>query len=176
VLKNFGEATGAPDRKTADQYGLDLLWADWSRRQEEWSYHQKYVPEAFRQDLEERPYFRTLWSEEDGRRTEHYYIEDLRLVMWRYCNRHWDAPASANISQPGRQKGFAMRGAKIRELRNQLGLSQRVLGEECKPPVSARKIMRAEQGHRMAEGFPENLAATFSRLGIPITTHDLLRK
>jgi hypothetical protein len=40
--------------------------ADWSRRQEEWSYHQKYVPEAFRQDLEERPYFRTLWSEEDG--------------------------------------------------------------------------------------------------------------
>jgi hypothetical protein len=170
-LKKFGKAIREPDHDSVirepDRDSIfNRLWNDPNLRTG--------------QGLSD-PHFRTLLDwQEDGSFIEQRFIQDVGGVLVQYCKVYWrPAPASRKIERPGRRKGFAMRGSKIRELRNKLGLTQRALAGECKPPVSAREIMRAERGQRMAEGLPENLAATFTRLlrlDTPITARDLLRK
>lgn len=164
VLKDFGDAVGAPDRKIADQYGLDEIWKDQKRRQEEWDSRQQGVPEIFRQELEGGWRFKVLGPG--------HYIEDVRGAMLRYCEAYWDVPASRKISRPGRRKALELNGAKVSELRNNLGLSQRALAQACQPEVSVFKIIRAEKG-RATEGLLQNLATTFSRLGQPVKPRKL---
>lgn len=155
LLKNFGTANGATDRKTADQYGLKLVWRDWGRRRK-----QSVLSE------EENWQFRILpW---ENCRTRMCFIEDLRAVLFRYCERYWEAPMSKRISTPGRKKSLQqVNGTKIRELRTGLELTQRGLANACNPAVSIHRIIRAEQG-KATEALIQNLADTFRRLRKPI--------
>jgi hypothetical protein len=147
ILKKVGRAVGSPDRKTSMDYGFERLWTDRDLR------------------LEKSPHFQVFVEEEEGRFLELRVIQDLRSVLLCYWEKYWtSAPISGKTKGPGRPKGIELDPVEVRKLRLECRLSQKKLAEACEPRVPHYRIIRAEKGRGVSEGFPEILAKTFSRL------------